>query len=58
MKQTAVEWLIEQLKELKIPQIDLLPNTIEYAKRMEKDKIEEAYNNGVKDATKTITHNV
>ena len=47
MKQTAVEWLIEQL----IPkdQHEGIIDIIEEAKEMEKEQIKDAYNFGIKD---------
>jgi hypothetical protein len=42
MKQTAVEWFIEQLKDMEYD-LRLIPNTIEQAKEMEKKQIIQAY---------------
>ena len=42
MKQTAVEWLIEQLTEIH-------PDAFEKAKAMEKEQICEAYRTGVEE---------
>jgi hypothetical protein len=43
VKQTAVEWLIEQVEDF----IGLIPiDIIEQAKAMEKEQIMDAYNNG------------
>jgi hypothetical protein len=42
MKQTAVEWLVEQLKDMEYD-LRLIPNTIEQAKAMEKEQIIDAY---------------
>jgi len=45
MKQTAVDWLITQLKEMEYD-IRLIPNTIKIAKAMEKEQIEDAFKHG------------
>jgi hypothetical protein len=37
MKQTAVEWLVEQLKDMEYD-LRLIPNTINQAKAMEKEQ--------------------
>ncbi len=42
-KQTAVEWLVDELLFGK----PLMPNLIEQAKEMEKEQIEDAFNEGV-----------
>jgi hypothetical protein len=42
-KQTAVEWLVDELLSGK----PLMPNLIEQAKEMEKEQIEDAFNEGV-----------
>ena len=42
MKQTAVEWLIEQLKDMEYD-LRLIPNTINQAKEMEREQIIQAY---------------
>jgi hypothetical protein len=41
-KQTAVEWLVDELLSGKL----LMPDLIEQAKEMEKDQIVEAFNEG------------
>jgi hypothetical protein len=43
-QQTAVEWLVEQLKDMEYD-LRLIPNTIEKAKEMEKEQIIKAYEN-------------
>ena len=43
MKQTAVEWLVEQLKENNMLTFDEWTELIEQAKEMEKEQIIEAY---------------
>ena len=43
MKQTAVEWLIEQLKENNMLTFDEWTELVEQAKEMEKEQIKEAY---------------
>ena len=43
-QQTAVEWLVEQLKDMEYD-LRLIPNTIEKAKEMEKQQIIKAYEN-------------
>lgn len=40
-QQTAVEWLVEQLKDMEYD-LRLIPNTIEKAKEMEKQQIMKA----------------
>ncbi len=42
MKQTAVEWFIEQLKDMEYD-LRLIPNTIEQAKEMEKEQHQETW---------------
>ena len=44
MKQTAVEWLVEQFKKSLNPYEKI--NMIEEAKEMEKEQIMDAHNNG------------
>ena len=44
-KQTAVEWLVEQLKDMEYD-LRLIPNTIEQALSMEKEQIINAYKKG------------
>lgn len=41
MKKTAVEWLVEQLKDLEYD-LRLIPNTIQRAKQIEKQQIVDA----------------
>jgi|688.fasta_scaffold400379_1 hypothetical protein len=43
MKQTAVEWLIEQLKENNMLTFDEWTELVEQAKEMEKEQIKNAY---------------
>jgi hypothetical protein len=45
MKQTTVEWLINQLKDMEYD-LRLIPNTIELAKTMEKQQIKDAFGVG------------
>ena len=49
MKQTAIEWLVEELPILKI---QLLEKVVAKAKEMEKEQIIEAYWNGTIDLEK------
>ena len=42
MNQTAVEWLVEQLKDMEYD-LRLIPNTIELAKAMEKEQIKRLF---------------
>lgn len=51
-EQTAVEWLIDQLNDCKIKELKFLPNTIQFAKLMEKQQLEKAFNNGLKSKNK------
>jgi hypothetical protein len=44
-KQTAVEWLIEQLKDMEYD-LRLIPNTIQQALAMEMEQKVESYKNG------------
>lgn len=46
MKQTAIEWLESQLFELRNPTLTQI-EIIEEAKEMEKQQIEDAWNNGL-----------
>ena len=46
MKQTAVEWLVNELKNNGLDYIDYAKETIDQAKAMEKQQIMDAYNNG------------
>ena len=46
MKQTAVEWLIDELKDNGIDYLDLAYEIIEKAKEMEKQQIVDAYIEG------------
>ncbi len=47
MKQTAVEWLQEQLNpDMKTMQGVIIQELLEQAKQMEKEQIEDAYDNG------------
>ena len=45
-KQTAVEWLVNELKNNGLDYIDYAKETIDQAKAMEKQQIMDAYNNG------------
>jgi len=45
-QQTAVEWLVEQLKDMEYD-LRLIPNTIEKAKEMEKEQIIDAHLTGL-----------
>jgi hypothetical protein len=47
MKQTAVEWLVEQLKELNTPRT--WTQIINQAKEMEKQQVSNAYQIGILD---------
>jgi hypothetical protein len=47
MKQTAVEWLIEQLKENNMLTFDEWTELVEKAKAMEKEQIKDAWVDGV-----------
>jgi hypothetical protein len=46
MKQTAVEWLVEQIKYNVHNTIEEFELTVEQAKEMEKQQIEQAFNEG------------
>jgi hypothetical protein len=46
-KQTAVEWLIEELGEYFPHEIGGIHLMVEQAKQMEKEQIKDAYSNGV-----------
>ncbi len=46
MKQTAVEWLINQLKDMEYD-LRLIPNTIELAKTMEKQQKVETWSEAI-----------
>ena len=48
MKQTAVEWLIEQLKENNMLTFDEWTELVDQAKAMEKEQIVEAFSEGTK----------
>ena len=48
MKQTAVEWLIEQLKENNMLTFDEWTELVEQAKEMEKEQIVDAFSEGTK----------
>lgn len=45
MKQTAVEWLVQQLVELQYD-LRLIPNHIKHAKEMDKQQKKDAYKHG------------
>jgi hypothetical protein len=49
MKQTAVEWLIEELEENGIRHLDLASDIIEQALGLEKQRLMDAYGQGVAD---------
>ncbi len=51
MKQTAVEWLIEQLKENNMLTFHEWTGLFEQAKEMEKEQIMDAYDAGLFDGT-------
>ena len=46
MKQTAVEWLLEELNDNGFSHLDLATDIIKQAKEMEKQQIKQAYNDG------------
>lgn len=46
MKQTAVEWLLEELNDNGFSHLDLATDIIKQAKQMEKENIKQAYNDG------------
>ena len=46
MKQTAVEWLLEELNDNGFSHLYLATDIIEQAKEMEKENIKQAYNDG------------
>jgi phosphosulfolactate synthase (CoM biosynthesis protein A) len=46
MKQTAVEWLVNELKNNGLDYIDYAKETIDKAKEMEKEQIIDAYAQG------------
>jgi len=47
MKQTAVDWLVDQVENFNCMKLGLIPsNIIEKAKQMEKQQIEEAFIKG------------
>jgi len=46
MKQTAVEWLIEELNDNGFSHLDLAADIIEQAKEMEKEQIKDAFDEG------------
>jgi hypothetical protein len=48
MKQTAVEWLFEQLKENNMLTFDEWTELVEQAKAMEKEQIVDAFSEGTK----------
>jgi ribulose kinase len=52
MKQTAVEWLIEELKG--VYESDYLNKLLEQAKAMEKEQMMESYEEGYKRVAKII----
>ena len=50
MKQTAVDWLVEQLIPKAFTIYDITTyNAIQQAKQMEKEQIEDAYKSGARD---------
>ena len=49
MKQTAVEWLVEELNDNGFSHLDLASDIIEQAKEMEKEQIIKAYKDGRSD---------
>ena len=48
MKQTAVEWLIEQLKENNMLTFDEWTELVDQAKEMEKEQIVDAFSEGTR----------
>jgi hypothetical protein len=48
MKQTAVEWLVEQLKENNMLTFDEWTELIDQAKEMEKEQIVDAFSEGTR----------
>ena len=46
MKQTAVDWLLEELSDNGFSHLDLATDIIEQAKEMEKEQIIEAFKHG------------
>jgi len=53
MKQTAVEWLVEQLKSMEYD-LRLIPNTIKQAKEMEKEQIIQARDSFVNEINQSM----
>ena len=47
MRQTAVEWLIEQLENSNVMSRYAFPEVIQQAKAMEKGQIKDAWDNGI-----------
>ena len=45
-KQTAVQWLVEKLKNYDSNMIELFENEIQQAKEMEKQQRKQSYDNG------------
>lgn len=54
MKQTAVEWLVKQIKEGNIYKFSSLDEIIEQAKEMEKEQIENAFKKGQESTQKHV----
>ena len=48
MKQTAVEWLVEQLKENNMLTFDEWTELVDQAKEMEKEQIVDAFSEGTR----------
>ena len=46
MKQTAVEWLLEELNDNGFSHLDLATDIIKQAKEMEKEQIKDAFDEG------------
>lgn len=47
MKQTAVDWLVDQVENFNCMKLGLIPsNIIEKAKQMEREQIEKAFKSG------------
>ncbi len=52
MKQTAVEWLVEQLKDLNTPRT--WTQIINQAKEMEREQIIDAFDRGIQEQTQRV----
>jgi hypothetical protein len=58
MKQTAVQWLVEKLKNYDLKMIELFENEIEQAKAIEKEQTKDAYEQGESDGYKQFIINI